>query len=277
MANIRLFEKVSHVDSYVKFRPTYPAELYHRILSFLNKKKPPPHGTAVDVGCGSGQSTHGIAPSFQRVIGFDISKAQIEAASKANTTSNVEFKVSPADSLPVEAGSVDLVTCAQAVHWLDFKSFCEESRRILRPRGCLAVYGYGVPWLDHQKPAIKKLLAKDFDELYFDALGSYWNERRRHIENKYADFSLPFEESERDDSLEIRVEWSLAHFIGYLRSWSAYQLCLEKDPTKETLLPEYQKKVLTALGDPEASPNDTMLQIVSPIFLLLGRKPGDTA
>ena len=36
----------------------------------------------MDIGCGSGQSTFGLAPHFKKVLGLDISEAQIAEAKK---------------------------------------------------------------------------------------------------------------------------------------------------------------------------------------------------
>lgn len=54
-----------------------------------------PQGTkfhlAVDVGCGSGQSTQMLAKWFEKVIGTDISEAQIEEAKRAAHASNISY------------------------------------------------------------------------------------------------------------------------------------------------------------------------------------------
>ena len=50
---------------------------------------------AVDVGCGSGQSTNLLAPLFKRVVGLDVSESQIrvaEAQKSADLCPNVEFR-----------------------------------------------------------------------------------------------------------------------------------------------------------------------------------------
>ena len=44
--------------------------------------------------------------------------------------------------MPFEDSSVSLVTACQAVHWFDIPKFYNESWRILKPSGLLAVYGY---------------------------------------------------------------------------------------------------------------------------------------
>jgi ubiquinone/menaquinone biosynthesis C-methylase UbiE len=69
------------------------------------------HGTAVDVGCGSGQSTYPLRQHFNKVIGIDVSEKQIEHAKKKY--SDVEFKVGPGENLQfLENCSVNLITTA---------------------------------------------------------------------------------------------------------------------------------------------------------------------
>ncbi len=50
--------------------------------------------------------------------------------------------MSPAETLPVPAGSARLVTVAQALHWFDLARFFSEVRRVLAPDGVLAVISY---------------------------------------------------------------------------------------------------------------------------------------
>jgi len=55
----------------------------------------------------------------------------------------VEFGVARAESSALPAGSVDLITVAQALHWFDIEQFFAESVRVLRPGGVLAIWAYG--------------------------------------------------------------------------------------------------------------------------------------
>ncbi len=49
---------------------------------------------------------------------------------------------SPAEELPFEDGSVDLVTTMSAFHWFDRSRFLQEAHRVLKPHGCLAILNY---------------------------------------------------------------------------------------------------------------------------------------
>lgn len=49
---------------------------------------------------------------------------------------------SPAEELPFEDGSVDVVTAMSAFHWFDHSRFLQEADRVLKPHGCLALLNY---------------------------------------------------------------------------------------------------------------------------------------
>ena len=44
----------------------------------------------------------------------------------------------------VAPASIDLATAAEALHWFDLNNFYPEMRRVLRPGGTLAAWGYGL-------------------------------------------------------------------------------------------------------------------------------------
>lgn len=62
----------------------------------------------------------------------------------------MSYKTASAEDLSFQADdSVDMVTVAQALHWMDIEKFYAHVRRVLKPRGTLAVYGYGCVNMDH--------------------------------------------------------------------------------------------------------------------------------
>ena len=61
------------------------------VIFIINSQVSEPYHLAVDVGCGSGQSTRPLAPYFKKVIGVDVSEAQIAKARCADNPPNVEF------------------------------------------------------------------------------------------------------------------------------------------------------------------------------------------
>lgn len=76
---------------------------------------------ALDLGCGSGQVTLGLAPKVASVVAVDISEKMIrllaENATAAGIT-NVEGTASPIENLEIAPGSLDLVVSNYALHHL---------------------------------------------------------------------------------------------------------------------------------------------------------------
>ena len=145
----KLFTKASHADLYHRYRPTYPPSVLETILTYLKDGSQSENlKMAVDMGCGTGQATVPLAQHFTKVIGCDVSENQIKEAQRHNRQDSIEYQIAPAESMPfLDNGSVDLVTCALAFHWVDPEQVYPEVKRVLREGGALAVYGYGLPIL----------------------------------------------------------------------------------------------------------------------------------
>src|SRR6218665_1234932 len=107
---------------YAKYRPTYPPDLYEKILQYLDEgssMKNGRRGLAVDVGCGGGQSTLVLARHFEVVIGIDSSETQlIEAEKNIVESRKVYYRQASAEDMSsaVAEESADLVTVGSAVH-----------------------------------------------------------------------------------------------------------------------------------------------------------------
>ncbi|CAG5124463.1 unnamed protein product [Candidula unifasciata] len=258
-----LFTDSQQADCYAKFRPQYTDQVFQRIIDFC-KTGCSDFDLAVDVGCGSGQSTVPLARYFRKVIGVDVSEQQILNA--PTNIPNVTFKVSSAEDLGfVKAASTDLVTIAQAFHWVNEDKFFADVSRILKPGGSLVVYGYG----------ICELLPKEadgvFQHYYADVLGQYWAEGRQMVEEKYATVRLPFPGWIRDDSLVIEKQCSVADFIGYMGSWSAIIQYNKVNPD-DNLLKQVEQR-LQAVCNSDTESVESKLTVVWPVFMLMGHKP----
>ena len=197
MIKTKRFENEGLSAAYVKFRPTYPACVGDIITSYMRSNGCSGFEFAVDAACGTGQSTFLLSGHFQRIIGIDISETQIQQAKLKheeldNKNGNIDFKVGDAHNLPIESSSVDLLTCAMAWHWLDAEKFYAESRRVLKPGGCLAVYGHGGLVSDNER--IKVAFNSFYDELFkFDCFAK----ENLHVRNNYQAVELPFSRVQR--------------------------------------------------------------------------------
>lgn len=260
----RLFEEADHAKLYAKYRPTYPLEVYDEIRKYCQHPESSGCDVALDVACGSGQSTFPLMDIVQKVVGMDISEKQVTEARQL--TDEVEFRVGPAEDLGFQGNeTVDLVTIAQAIHWLDTEKFYGEVTRVLRPGGSLVVYGYGNGVLDREEAQ------QTLQEYYNGTLDGYWSPQRRHIDDHLATFELPFKGWSRLDSLTIKRSWDLDAFIGYLSSWSGWQNYLKSHPGSSALK-DLGERFRTVYTD-ENTTEVTSMCVTWPIFMLMGRKP----
>lgn len=68
--------------------------------------------------------------------------AQAEAATEAD---NARFVQAYAQATGLPDGEADLVTCSQALHWMEPEPTFAEAARLLRPGGVFAAYDYDWP------------------------------------------------------------------------------------------------------------------------------------
>jgi SAM-dependent methyltransferase len=204
---------------YARFRPQYPRALFEFIAAAV-----PNDQTALDCATGNGQAAVALAEHFRKVIAIDASAEQI---ANAQPNERVEYRVASAESTGLSARSVAAITVAQALHWFDREAFYVEARRVLQPRGVLAVWAYNYLRIS---PEVDALVRRFHDEI----VGPYWPPERKLVGRGYRELPFPFEEIETP-AFQIEVRWSLAHLLGYLRTWSATQSFMaakQRDPVE---------------------------------------------
>lgn len=209
----------SRAALYASHRPHYPPALFEWLAD-----NTPTRRRVWDCGTGSGQAALSLVPHFREVIATDASNSQLRHAHRSE---QIQYAAMTAERTALRAGSMSLVTVAQALHWFDTPAFFAEVRRVLVPGGVIAVWSYG---LLHVDPAINKLL----ESLYWQELASYWPAERNLVETGYASVAFPFEEV-AVPLFTMEAEWTLEQLEGYLRTWSAtarYQAATGRDPVR---------------------------------------------
>lgn len=266
------FKTGAHAAIYAKFRPVAPQALIDKILEYL-RAKTTNLKLAVDVGCGPGISTTVLAPYFEEVHGYDVSEAQIDEAKAINKCANVSFSVSPAETISERDESVQLVTVMQAVHWFDLDAFYKEVTRVLVPNGVLALCSYLIP-----KPVSKDQPRMDsiiHNEIYMGIAKKYWSPVRDVVDNLYRDIPPAYEDHIRIDCIEGRRMGTVADYVNYTKTWSAYQLFLKESPAEAE---EMSRKLTSILmedaGKVGEDPEKTSLEVKTQFFMILARKPG---
>ena len=116
----------------------------------------------LDVGCGPGTITLGLARRAGRVVGVDMSPEMVEACGALATregVANVSFEAGSAYELPFDGDAFDVVYAHQVLqHLADPVAALREFRRVLRPGGLVAVRDSDYDSMVHApvEPAIER-------------------------------------------------------------------------------------------------------------------------
>jgi SAM-dependent methyltransferase len=192
---------------YATFRPKYPEALFDFVASLPEQRR-----AVWDCATGNGQAAVPLAERFERVVATDASADQI---AHATPHPRISYGVALADASGLDGQSMDLVTVAQALHWLPLERFSAEVRRVVVPGGALAVWCYTRPLLEGELDAI--LL-----RYYSGTCGPHWPADRKLVDQGYEGIALPIDEVAAPP-LHIESHLTLAEFGGYVRTWSASQ------------------------------------------------------
>jgi ubiquinone/menaquinone biosynthesis C-methylase UbiE len=235
--------------TYAKYRPTYPPALIEYILSFVSNRS-----VAWDVATGNGQAALLLSNYFEKIMATDYSEKQLDQAILRN---NIFYSLSGAEKTGFSDNSFDLITIAQAYHWLNFEEFQKEATRVAKPGAIIAAWGYNIP-----QSGIEKL-DNAINYFYKEVVGSFWDVERKFIEAAYQTIPFSFEPLP-GTSFAIEVKWSINDLAGYFQSWSSVQHFINnrKFNPVEQFLPQL------------ANAWPTQQQILSfnfPLFMRIGR------
>lgn len=129
-------------ESYDKIRPSYP----DGALDFTLHQQP---ATAVDIGCGSGIFTEQLVSRGLQVRAVDPSADMLSVLSRRLPQIQITCAGGEHTGLPEDG--FDLVTYAQAWHWVDHPKASAEAARLLHSGGQLVLLwnqlDVSVPWV----------------------------------------------------------------------------------------------------------------------------------
>lgn len=155
-------------DEFQRYRPDYPPALYDRIFTAVPEQN---RRRAMDLGAGTGIVTAHLIRPFHEVIAVEPDAGM--AAKIAERFPRVIIRNLTAENCAQSADTVDLVTIANALHWMDAERVLANARSWLRADGVLAVFDRPLPkagpeidaitleqlrgpWKPHRDPLLKR-------------------------------------------------------------------------------------------------------------------------
>jgi len=197
------------VENYIKYRPSYPAD----VIEYLKSEGILKADTVIaDIGSGTGLSAEMFLKNGNSVYGVEPNDAMREAAEKLlSAYSNFRSINATAEETALPVNSIDLILCAQAFHWFDIQKVKIEFKRILKPTGRVCLI-----WNERILDGNPFLVA--YEKLLLKYGTDYKNVRHENIdENKLNEF---FESGYTMKTFPNKQVFDLAGVTGRLLSSS---------------------------------------------------------
>ena len=132
--------------AYEQFRPGYPDEIVHRVLTYARR----PVMTALEVGAGTGKATRVFARRGMALTATEPDRAML-AELRKHVPDTVVTLCAPFEALPLTP-TYDLIFAAASMHWTRADQRWSRVAAMLEPKGVFA--SFGGP-LNLQDPALE--------------------------------------------------------------------------------------------------------------------------
>lgn len=214
----------SVAEDYDRYRPGYPDQLFADVLAMAPGKR------VLDVGSGTGHAAVGLAER-----GADVTGVEHDAAMAAIARDRgIPMIVSRFEDYVGAEGSFDLITCAQAWHWIDHQRGQDVAGRLLVPNGVLAIW-----W---NRPA-------HFDGPVWDSIRAVYQQnapaldRAKHLDERNCGGPMPASAAAFGDWEKKVFEWEQVY------SAESYPAFLATHSDHILLAPDDRERLLTRVRD----------------------------
>jgi SAM-dependent methyltransferase len=202
------FAHASVAMRYASSRPYFHPVVIERIKAHLKLEQS--ILKALDVACGTGQSSLALKAICENVTGVDVSSEMLEFARQ---NSGITFLESGTESLPFEDSSFDLLTVSNAFHWFDRSPFLCEANRVLKPGAWLVVY-YNA-WRSNmlENPEVFKAWA----DMHFKRYPTPPRDSKPMTESEASSYGFRFDQPETYENTAV---FTLEQCVNYLSTQS---------------------------------------------------------
>ena len=147
-------------SGYAASRPPVHGRIVERARRRLDGRR---FRRALDVGCGAGISTAALVGIADQRIGIEPVAEMLRWA--PGVAPDAWFVVATAEAIPVQDGSIDLISAAGALNYAVLPEFFSEARRVLSRDGVVLVYDFSPGRAFPDSPALEDWFS-DFERRY---------------------------------------------------------------------------------------------------------------
>lgn len=151
-----LFVHSSAAKRYASARPFFHPLIAAKIAAFTGIAR---FARALDVACGTGQSSRALTEIADHVDAVDVSPEMI---AEAEPHERVSYHTGRAEAVPFPDRTFDLVTVGLAFHWFDQADFLREAHRVLQTDAWLVIYNSGFTGDMSEDPAFRDWSHDDY-------------------------------------------------------------------------------------------------------------------
>ena len=202
----RIFNELA--SNYALYRPSYPKQLFETIANYI--KAP---SEIADIGAGTGLFTDGLINSGYKVYAVEPNDDMRKEAHKKFKDKQVTILNGSAECTNLSDSSVNLITIAQAFHWLDAKAARKEFIRISKDK-CNVAIAWNTRKFDATPfmKELKQLIIENAPD-YNTMKNKYWNNLDKDVKQFY---------NNNCDSFSFQNTQNILceEFLGYLLSLS---------------------------------------------------------
>lgn len=152
------FDTAEMALGYARSRPS----VHPRIVDLAARDLHTPVERALDIGCGAGLSTLAIASLARERYGLEPVQSMLPFAPAI--APGAHFLAGSAERLPFREDTVDLLTAAGSLNYVNLEAFFQEATRVLKPTGHLLVYDFKTARRFAGTDAVRDPLDNWFDE-----------------------------------------------------------------------------------------------------------------
>lgn len=176
MEDQRQFDYKRIAEGYIKDRPYLHGQVMDMVKHKMNLCSNFKNG--MDIGCGAGLSTKALRTICDHVTGTDISSEMIKAALALYGEEGYNFKTCRAEDIEAKDKSLDIVTAAGSINWIDEHKLLPLLQNAMTDNGLLLIYDF---WITDQMEQNREYT----DWWYQEYLPNFPKPKRK--ENKWTD------------------------------------------------------------------------------------------